>query len=330
MLPPWTDAPAFFGQFDGFRADTGDALIANLEQFGLRVRDADFGGSGTPFFYRYNYVTLPGVRMTAVDGTAYQVRLDCPGRSVVNLSNGEETVTDGASRPSAMAPLVVSHYALDRLDGAISGGPRLRMYFDAAELAERMQRWSDGLTFRVDLSNRAFADDDWRGQLLKSSILQAASALSAIPDGSMRMASYLNVDDALLRVVALCFSDGFASYARNPKPAACSRQVRRADEFITANALMPVSVSDIARAAGVSDRSLQLAFRRDLDCTPMQRLRERRLMLAFAALERSKGDDTIAAIAAAHGFANAGDFSVLFRKRFGVAPSEVFSRRKRV
>jgi AraC-like DNA-binding protein len=188
-----------------------------------------------------------------------------------------------------------------------------------------LKRWTGGRTFAVDLSTRSFADD-WRGPMLRSAMLQAAEALSAIPDGSVRVARFLNADEALLRSVALCFSESFFAYCQSPPRQASSKQVRRADDFIAAHASKPLRVADIAEAAGVSERSLQLSFKRELGCSPMDRVRERRLSLAFDAMRVASAGTTVTSIAATFGFRNAGDFSVLFRQRFGHLPSEILKR----
>ena len=48
--------------------------------------------------------------------------------------------------------------------------------------------------------------------------------------------------------------------------------VRRAERFIEDNAENAIGLADVASAAGVSARSLQLAFRRFRDTTPMSRI----------------------------------------------------------
>ena len=56
-------------------------------------------------------------------------------------------------------------------------------------------------------------------------------------------------------------------------PCIAPASVRRAERFIEDNAENAIGLADIASAAGVSARSLQLAFRRFRDTTPMAHLR---------------------------------------------------------
>ncbi|MDI6105134.1 AraC family transcriptional regulator [Actinoplanes sp. NEAU-A12] len=99
--------------------------------------------------------------------------------------------------------------------------------------------------------------------------------------------------------------------------------VRRAMAYIDAHAEQPVTVEDIAAAAGVSVRGLQAAFSRHGDTTPTGYLRRARLRGAHRDLQA--GDptrgDTVAMIARRWGFANPGRFSVEYRIAYGQPPN---------
>ena len=100
---------------------------------------------------------------------------------------------------------------------------------------------------------------------------------------------------------------------RPPSPA-IPRQLRRAEAFIEAHAGEPISVTDIAAAAGCSVRALQIAFRRFRDTTPLAARRDARLEAVRAALATS--DQPAAKIARDFGFSNASRFRTAFRRRF--------------
>ena len=98
--------------------------------------------------------------------------------------------------------------------------------------------------------------------------------------------------------------------------------LRRAVEFIDANAHLPVSMGEIAAAARISGRTLQYAFRRHRDTTPLNYLRQVRMDRAHHDLHVADPTrDTVAAIAARWGFGNAGRFAVRYRDRYGRSPS---------
>lgn len=115
-------------------------------------------------------------------------------------------------------------------------------------------------------------------------------------------------------------TDPLASPPRSAEPAS----VRRAEQYIEANATHDIGTVEIAAAAGVSARALQHAFRRHRDLSPMEHLRLVRLEGAHRQLR--EGDptrgDTVADIARAWGFAHLGHFAARYRERFGHAPSE--------
>jgi AraC-like DNA-binding protein len=83
--------------------------------------------------------------------------------------------------------------------------------------------------------------------------------------------------------------------------------VRRAVEFIHGHADRPITLDDIASAAGVSTRALQYGFRHHHDTTPTAYLRSVRLERAHQDLRSARSGDgeTIAVIAARWGWGGA-------------------------
>jgi transcriptional regulator GlxA family with amidase domain len=82
-------------------------------------------------------------------------------------------------------------------------------------------------------------------------------------------------------------------------------------------------VSDIAGAARVTARAVQLAFRHHLDTTPLRYLRDVRLSRAhddLRAADPCQGQ-TVTDIAARWGFFSPGRFSAHYRAVYGVPPS---------
>ncbi|MFS8097334.1 helix-turn-helix transcriptional regulator [Lentzea alba] len=96
--------------------------------------------------------------------------------------------------------------------------------------------------------------------------------------------------------------------------------VRRAVAFIENNAAKDITAADIANAARVSIRAIQLAFRRHLDMTPMSYLRRVRLSCADADLRAANG--SVTAIAARWGYARPSVFAAHYRAAYGVSPSQ--------
>ncbi|GAA4915742.1 helix-turn-helix protein [Actinomycetospora succinea] len=99
--------------------------------------------------------------------------------------------------------------------------------------------------------------------------------------------------------------------------------VRRAVEFMDSHAGDDIGLTEIADAARIGARSLQLAFRRHRDITPLEYLRRVRLESAHRDLlagDPTRGD-RVEAIAARWGFGHPGRFSVIYREAYGRSPS---------
>lgn len=104
--------------------------------------------------------------------------------------------------------------------------------------------------------------------------------------------------------------------------------LRRAVAFIEANPDADIVLADIARAACVTPRAVQLAFRRHLDTTPMAYLRRVRLDHAhqdLAAASPGEGT-TVTTVSYRWGFASPGRFAEAYRAAYGVLPSDTLSR----
>jgi AraC-like DNA-binding protein len=97
-----------------------------------------------------------------------------------------------------------------------------------------------------------------------------------------------------------------------------SRDVRRAESYMRSNVSRNIRLEDIAKAAGVSVRTLQTSVMRDRHVTPMQYLRNLRL---DAARERLLAGSSVSEAALDAGFSHQGRFAHYYRGRFGHSPS---------
>ena len=99
--------------------------------------------------------------------------------------------------------------------------------------------------------------------------------------------------------------------------------VRRAAAFVDAHADRPVTVTEIAAAAGVTARALQYAFRRHCGTTITGYLRRVRLERAHRQLQAADptAGATVAEIARRWGWTSPASFAAAYRKQYGVPPS---------
>ena len=99
--------------------------------------------------------------------------------------------------------------------------------------------------------------------------------------------------------------------------------VRRAAAFIDAHAEQPVTVTEIAAAAGVTARALQYAFPRHYGTTITGYLRRVRLEQAHRELQTADPTTgtTVAEIARRWGWASPANFAAAYRKQYRLPPS---------
>ncbi|MDC5697031.1 helix-turn-helix transcriptional regulator [Intrasporangium calvum] len=103
--------------------------------------------------------------------------------------------------------------------------------------------------------------------------------------------------------------------------------VRDAIAFIEEHAHDDLTVADIAAAAGVTPRAVQLAFRRHLDTTPMAYLRRVRLARVHDELAGAAAADglTVTEVASKWGFSGSSRFTSYYREAYGEAPSQTLA-----
>lgn len=135
------------------------------------------------------------------------------------------------------------------------------------------------------------------------------------------------IEEGLIARFLLCQPSVISHFfASGPRPAANTRQLRRAQSFIHDNLAEPITVAQIAQAAGCGIRSLQLAFHDRFKCSPMQYLHRERLNLAHCLLQTAPKDSLVSQIAYDVGFSHPGRFSIAYRQAYGCSPRETLSR----
>ena len=98
--------------------------------------------------------------------------------------------------------------------------------------------------------------------------------------------------------------------------------LRRAVAFIDEHAHQDITVADVATAAHLTIRAVQLAFRRHLDTTPTRYLRRVRLDHAHRQLLSADPErDSVTAVAYEWGFTSSSRFAAYYRTAYGVSPS---------
>src|SRR3954454_4450842 len=113
-----------------------------------------------------------------------------------------------------------------------------------------------------------------------------------------------------------------------PKPQPSRRPSRaelvaQVDDFLRDNINEPITVGDLSRMAGVSERTLRSAFHDVLGVSPKQWALRQRLAAAREALSAADpGTTTVTEVAMSYGFFELGRFAGRYRMTFGQMPSE--------
>lgn len=101
-----------------------------------------------------------------------------------------------------------------------------------------------------------------------------------------------------------------------------SATLHRAVRFIDEYAHQDITIADIAAAAHVTIRAVQLAFHRHLDTTPTRYLRRVRLDHAHRQLLGADPErETVSAVAYRWGFSSSSRFAAYYRTAYGISPS---------
>lgn len=115
--------------------------------------------------------------------------------------------------------------------------------------------------------------------------------------------------------------------SRVPERCIMPGALKRAVDYIHANIDQPWSIEALVRISGVSRRSLEQAFRDNLQTSPLRYLQQCRLNLARECLRKARpGDVQLAELAHRLGFAQPSHFTAAYRQVFGELPSETLAR----
>ncbi|WP_134727516.1 AraC family transcriptional regulator [Amycolatopsis nivea] len=220
-----------------------------------------------------------------------------PGRAAVLTPTEESSMRWSAD--CAQLAVKVSRQVVERtVEGVLGCPPDEAVHFSIGfDLADGPGRnW-----LRAVMLLRDAVDSDAPDLVLRP--------LEELVVGQLLAAQPNNFSDRLLR-----------GAARPARPRLLSRVV----DVIDADPAAAHTVSDLARVAGTSVRSLQAAFAEHLGLTPMEYLRRVRLSRAHEDLQNAEPGDglSVADIAFRWGFGHVPRFAAAYRERYGQLPSQ--------
>lgn len=177
------------------------------------------------------------------------------------------------------------------------------------------------------IRDRHFMDPSIKGlDLLLDLISHTMRCIDQEVDGIIDLPAFKAAYDELLvlraaQVLANATAPGDRAAGANEKPL-----LRRSIEFINARANGPISLADLAHHCGASLRTLQILFRRELECTITQYILRTRLERAHSILKMASPGTSITAVALQCGFNHLSQFAQSYRSAFGELPSTTLRR----
>ena len=175
---------------------------------------------------------------------------------------------------------------------------------------------------KLDLTRPATAG--WRNALFQTVL----SASSGDGFGGLDDLRQRHLEETLVAGLLDCQPNTLSPLLDAAPHGAVPAVLRRAISLIRERFSEPLTLLDIAQSAAISPRSLQLAFKRELGCTPMQYLQGVRLDYARHLLLSCDGSGSVSEAAELSGHPHLGRFSVAYRKRYGETPRQTLQSKR--
>jgi AraC-like DNA-binding protein len=196
-----------------------------------------------------------------------------------------------------------------------------------AHLAARQRESEFRLPHGVEIL-QANADDvrslfSWGRRLVDIAVRQPALFNE---QKTQRVAAHVELLETLLATLRV--ANDFAPDRSDRTRQSHSLTVKAAEDYALSHADDSLYVSDLCRAAAVSERTLEYAFKEVMGLTPMTYLLRLRLhRVRQALLAGTQGSTTVSAEALNWGFWHFGEFSRAYKACFGELPSDTLRRK---
>jgi len=334
-------------QFDGPFLDTFDRVE-------VRGEDIDAGGRFTRKLAALNDVMSYRLRRPGVVPIAREevlsvqaIRRDGGLRPSYNSDHyGTDIEIIGHGQPRLYCLMMVLSGAMEMVAGpngtALAHGPKGMVLrglagtrIQTTDHSARLALWIDGARLEHTLAARL--DEPLREPLAFSPGIDLSTGPAAAVGrlithlfAELRDPSGIATDpraletftDLLVHCVLNRLDHNYSVRLDRPAGAAVPGHLRRAEAFMHDAADRPIALADVAAAAGCSLGTLQVAFRRFRDATPLAALHHIRLQHVREALLSAGDDEPTRTIARRFGFTNPSRFIAAYGKRFGEHPNE--------
>ncbi|OIO57930.1 MAG: hypothetical protein COX57_00510 [Alphaproteobacteria bacterium CG_4_10_14_0_2_um_filter_63_37] len=184
---------------------------------------------------------------------------------------------------------------------------------------------------RIDFQMEAAVDlATPQGRALKNAVVYALHEMDGDLGALHNPIALANLENYLLaQLIALHPSALRRLIEADGHPVMLPRNIKRARDYIYAHAREKITLEDLATYAGCGYRSLQSGFVKELGVSPMEYLKNVRLDGFHGELLNGDGRrETVAEVAGRWGFVHMGRLARMYKRRFGVLPSDTLRQRR--
>lgn len=278
----------------------------------------------------HNRVTLADVTLNFLDYGAevhitpgeltsfYLIQMPLAGSA--SITCGKQTIHSDVNMASIPNPL-------EKLDMIWhKNNPQLLVYINRSTLEERME---DLIGRELHLPVRFDLGMDLTTPEARSWRTLVDTLVTDVDRGGLTMHAGVRnqFQDLIISSLLLSQRHNYSESIGTRVEPAAPRSVRLAMQACEANPAEPLTVTDMAKIAGVSIRSLQDGFKKYVGMSPTDYLRNVRLTRVREELISGQGfNSSIADVAFTWGFTHLGRFAKSYHERFGELPSETIRR----
>ena len=328
-------------QYLGFRAEHAlgrpDATLFSL--------DVDEASTRLSDVYNSNRLRLAG----RPQDFRMRLRTSQIGRlGLATLSFGTEIdIEQSGDRPFVLVTTQVSGFSRVTTPAGTANGGRGFVVVDSAgqAVSKRFSADSERCNVRVDqalidakcaalldrpldkpLCFSPFGSNNGQVERRWISLLQMLLGYVGTPVPEPSAPIIHNLEEAVLLHLLLEHEHSHSDALRRSRGGLAPRHVKRAEDYIRANAREALTLERIAEAVGCSIRTLCDGFQNARGTTPMNFLRQVRMAGVHSDLQQGRVPGGVSEIALAWGFSHLGRFSADYRRCFGESPSETLRR----
>ncbi|HEY7488355.1 MAG TPA: AraC family transcriptional regulator [Streptosporangiaceae bacterium] len=315
-------------------------VIRTDDPYEARIRTQEFLGCShrmtvlepaDPFLARIHYRSLCDLGlMSSVYGPPVEIGVSPPIDLVtVNfVFGGTMLIEDGGSSAISDDDHAAAFCFHEELNMRWTAGLRqLMLTIDKTRIERYLQNLLNE-PLREPLRFQSAIDLAGAGQGIVAAVQTLRRALERCGKAGPPPVLATEIEHGILTALLLGQRHNYTEAIFSARALPAPRVVRRVVELIESAPETAFTVADLAECAGVSERSLHAAFRRQLGTSPMAYVRRRRLEQAHDELLRLDPalGVKVTDVALRYGFAHTGRFAAAYRARFGEPPSATLRR----